>query len=621
MCGIFFYYSKNTNKNEIIKLIDAAKQRGQDSYGITVFQDNLSENFYSDKIEIIKNNVKNKIINKRESLIIFNARLVTNGRNIENYQPVISKKICIVHNGIICDFTNLNKHLSIELNFDPSDSVLLSRQISTYLEKKSFFDLNVYLNSLKGEINLIIFNNLKKEVYYYTNTGSLYFAENKTTKILSSEMLNLNKFSSYVSNRVKLNSLIKINQIFENFELDYSKKYSKINKHFNNVEKISLNLFKKVERKIEKLVSVIKRCTNCVLPATYPYIKFDEKGICNYCKNFKKKKVLGKKELQSLIETQYKKLNHRKCLVGLSGGFDSCYTLYAAKKLLNLDPIAYTYDWGLTTDYARINQSIICQKLGVEHIIRTDNLSKKRNYIKLNLINWLKKPEPGMIPILMAGDKKFLYHEKKIRYEFNIPMTFFGTGDQTENRPFYYFLAGANYEEAKNNLVAMNKVNLRTKIRLGLFYSWNYLKNPGYFNYSFLDNLKAYYYSFFDDHKYYGYFDYFPFEEKKILNLIEDYELETDNKYGKVLWRMGDGQSSLNNLLYTSLCGFSEIDDYESTKVRLGRITRSEALQSVINHNMPKKDNLEYFFSLIKIDPDIVFNKIDKFKTNFFFNV
>jgi glucosamine 6-phosphate synthetase-like amidotransferase/phosphosugar isomerase protein len=290
MCGIFSYYSKNSSQKEIIKLIDAAKQRGQDSYGMTVIQDDFSENFYSDKIEIIKNKVKNKIINGSESLIIFNARLVTNGRNVENSQPVVTKQISAVHNGIICNFTNLNKHLSIELNFDPSDSVLLAKQISTYLGKKSYFELNSYLNSLKGEINLIFFCNLKKEIYYYTNSGSLYFSENDTTKILSSEILNLNDFSSYVGNKIKLNRLLKIDQIFQNFNLDCSRKYSEINKHSNIVEKISSNLFYKVEKKIENLVSTLKRCTKCVLPETYPFIKFDENGLCNFCKNFKKKK-------------------------------------------------------------------------------------------------------------------------------------------------------------------------------------------------------------------------------------------------------------------------------------------------------------------------------------------
>jgi len=614
MCGIFAYCSENSSKREIIKLIDLAKERGQDSYGITIIQENFSENFYSDNIEEIKKKVRNKILDGSKSLIIFNARLVTNGRNPENSQPIVTNEISMVHNGIICNFTNLNQHLSIELNFDPSDTVLLANKISTYIVNKSEIELNTFLNSLKGEMNLVIFNNKKKEILYYTNTGSLYFSKNGLTKILSSEILKLDKFDTDTCCKVNLNCLVKIDFNFRDFENNNKKIFFKINKYSNNIEKISSNLFQKVEKKIESTVTTIKRCTSCVLPETYPFIKFDESGICNFCKNFKPKKILGEAELFKMIENQYKSLDHKNCLVGLSGGFDSCYTLYAVKKLLKLDPIAYTYDWGLTTDYARINQSIICQKLGVEHIIRTEDLSKKRNYIKLNLLNWLKQPHPGMIPILMAGDKKFLYHEKKLRKQLNIPITFFGTGDQTENRPFYYFLAGAKYEEAKNNLVVMNKVSMQTKINLGIFYCWNYFKNPGYFNYSFFDNVKAYYYSFFNDHQYYGYFDYVGFDENKIKKFINDYELETDKKYGKVLWRMGDGQSSLNNLLYTSLCGFSELDDYESTKVRLGRVTREQALKTVKNHNMPKKENLEYFFSLIKIDPDTVFSKLEKFE-------
>ena len=43
-----------------------------------------------------------------------------------------------------------------------------------------------------------------------------------------------------------------------------------------------------------------------------------------------------------------------------------------------MNPIAYTYDWGLTTDTSRKNQALMTGKLGVEHIIRTPDLSKKR---------------------------------------------------------------------------------------------------------------------------------------------------------------------------------------------------------------------------------------------------
>ena len=35
-------------------------------------------------------------------------------------------------------------------------------------------------------------------------------------------------------------------------------------------------------------IKKIKRCTCCVLPETMPFIKFDDKGVCNYCRTYKK---------------------------------------------------------------------------------------------------------------------------------------------------------------------------------------------------------------------------------------------------------------------------------------------------------------------------------------------
>ena len=46
---------------------------------------------------------------------------------------------------------------------------------------------------------------------------------------------------------------------------------------------------------------------------------------------------------------------------------------------IDMKPVAFTYDWGLTTDISRLNASIMCGKLGVEHIIRSADISKKEN--------------------------------------------------------------------------------------------------------------------------------------------------------------------------------------------------------------------------------------------------
>ena len=107
-------------------------------------------------------------------------------------------------------------------------------------------------------------------------------------------------------------------------------------------------------------------------------------------------------------------------LVGISGGRDSSYALHFVKKELGLEAVAYTYDWGLVSDKSRMNQSIMCSELSVQHYIRTDNIRKKRSYIKNYIISWLKNPQLGMVPIFMVGDKMFYYYAKKLRDELGL---------------------------------------------------------------------------------------------------------------------------------------------------------------------------------------------------------
>ena len=76
--------------------------------------------------------------------------------------------------------------------------------------------------------------------------------------------------------------------------------------------------------------------------------------------------------------------------MGLSGGRDSSYGLHLIKTKYKMNPIAYTFDWGLTTDISRINASKLCGKLGIEHIIRSANIDERRSHVRENLFAWLK---------------------------------------------------------------------------------------------------------------------------------------------------------------------------------------------------------------------------------------
>lgn len=104
-------------------------------------------------------------------------------------------------------------------------------------------------------------------------------------------------------------------------------------------------------------------------------IHFDEKGVCDICKQYKESILpdwnYGKgheKELTQLI-SKIKESGIGKpydCLLGLSGGLDSCYMLHLCVKEWNLRPYVFHIDAGWDLPVAVENINKLCQKLGLE---------------------------------------------------------------------------------------------------------------------------------------------------------------------------------------------------------------------------------------------------------------
>ena len=90
----------------------------------------------------------------------------------------------------------------------------------------------------------------------------------------------------------------------------------------------------------------------------------------------------------------------RIALLGLVEEETSDYGLHLLKTKFRMNAIAFTYDWGLATpDVSRVNQSTICGKLGIEHIIRSAKYKEEKNFVRNNIMAWLKKPHLGMLPV------------------------------------------------------------------------------------------------------------------------------------------------------------------------------------------------------------------------------
>ena len=116
-------------------------------------------------------------------------------------------------------------------------------------------------------------------------------------------------------------------------------------------------------------------CTNCTMDTSDPNITFDEKGVCDYCNNFKNEilpnwhtDARGAVELSHLAdkikaEGKGKDFN---CIIGLSGGLDSSYAAYVAKEKMGLRPLLFHVDAGWNTDQAVGNIEKLVDGLGLD---------------------------------------------------------------------------------------------------------------------------------------------------------------------------------------------------------------------------------------------------------------
>lgn len=117
----------------------------------------------------------------------------------------------------------------------------------------------------------------------------------------------------------------------------------------------------------------LKVCSRCVSDTTIPGITFDAQGICNFCKIFEELEeeypqgIKGKQILDDLIQ-KIKASGKKKrydCVVGVSGGRDSTYSLYCAVKW-GLRPLAVHFDNGWNSEIAVQNIKNATSKLDVD---------------------------------------------------------------------------------------------------------------------------------------------------------------------------------------------------------------------------------------------------------------
>ncbi len=174
-----------------------------------------------------------------------------------------------------------------------------------------------------------------------------------------------------------------------------------------------------------------KVCTRCVLPASYPGLTFNDQGVCSFCLEYEKwcdYWKLGiderRENLNKIVEEAKNKHKEFDALIPLSGGKDSTYVLYIAKKELGLNCLAYTADNGFLSKHARVNIDKACQKLGVEHFYYRFNPQLMKKLYRLFV---QKTGYPCTVCMRMMG-----VGIAKIADLYKIPLVITGSSPRTE---------------------------------------------------------------------------------------------------------------------------------------------------------------------------------------------
>lgn len=667
-------FSVDLLKSTVDNLFKLSESRGKEASGIaartaraiTILKEPMAasklieskgyKNIYNN---LIKRDGYTDQANNTPLAIIGHSRLVTNGQSElnSNNQPVVKDGAVGVHNGIIVNDGSLWKCFpSLKRKSDVDTEVLLSLLQMFRKETDSLAGaVKKAFDSIEGSASVAVLFDDVDCMLLATNTGSLYICPSKDRKMLvfASESYILNQllgknflqplFNVDAISQVKagtgylacltslrmepfslngnlsaraegftiLPSRVEIKEIITPSKSDLPKDNGK----YRLREDVKQDMMRIWERLYSGELN-LRRCSKCILPETTPFIEFDEDGVCNYCRNYEERQsdgynpVKGEEALEKLVSQYRSQSGEPDCIVGLSGGRDSAYGIHYIKNKLNMNPIVFTYDWGMVVDLARRNQARICGKLGLEQILVSADLKRKRGNIRKNLDAWLKRPDLGMIPILMAGDKKFYYYFHKIRKQTGVKLFIFCGGHELEETRFKYGFCNVSHgvKNEHNRLTGISAVN---KLKMLAYYGKNFLLNPAYINSSILDTLDAYYCTYILNDDYLYLYHYLEWDEEQVVSTIrKEFNWEI-SPYTKATWRIDDGTAAFYNYIYMTMAGLTEFDDFRSFQIRQGKLNRKEAWEMVKEENKPRFEEIEWYAEAIDYDVNKAINIIN----------
>ncbi len=347
---------------------------------------------------------------------------------------------------------------------------------------------------------------------------------------------------------------------------------------------------------------ITRRCSRCVLIDKTPNISFDENNVCNYCRTYERLQLQGEHRLLLILNAHRNKTKKYECMVTISGGRDSAYTLLKIAKDYGMNTLAVNYENPFTNIRAKKNIANMVQALGVD-IVRFKHKSQiHESCFKNNLLAWFKNPSPAMVPMICIGCKLIWKTILRTAKEHDVSLIING------GNPY-------EYTSFKKELL-----NVSRDMHLGFYYV-NYLRGlikeslrnlayikPKYVPILFKGYLFAHQYAigprlFSPGIEILDLFHFIQWNEKDVISRISR-ELHWD--YPKTLnstWRFDCEIAHLKDYMYVKTLGMTEKDDFYAKMVREGLMTRSEALARLDKENQLHIDKIIESIEQVGLSP------------------
>jgi glucosamine--fructose-6-phosphate aminotransferase (isomerizing) len=579
-------------------------------------------------------------------IVIAHSRLVTNGSAdyVENNQPVGVGSISMVHNGIIVNVNDLwAKHDNLERTAEVDTEIMAALLYQECCrENPPITATKRVYEEIRGAASIAWINDGTPCLTLATNTGDLYYRHDQTNSLImfASEAFILRGITALGADSAHDVLNLKAGQIVT-FDADKQALHCfgitgadessfaitprnlrelqhqiiTVNSRTTRsrvtaLRQVDLSLLRYNEANIRSL----RRCSRCILPETFPFIYFDEQGVCNYCHGYRPK-YLGvdceKVRTKFLQQIEVYRSKHREpdVLVPFSGGRDSCYGLHLIKKEFGFQPVTYTYDWGMVTDLARRNIARMCGALGVQNILVSADIKKKRDNIRRNVVAWLTQPDLGLVPLFMAGDKQFFKVVNKVKKQTGIRLDLW-SANPLENTDFKSGFCGVPPDFSKHRV---DYLSFGRKIQMVGYYGVSFLRNPRYMNISVIDTIEAFLSYYFEPRRnFFFMFNHLVWDEDVVNSvLLNQYDFERSPDSAST-WRIGDGTAPFYNYIYMTARGFTEFDTFRSNQIREGMISRQDALDFVLVENRPRAESLRWYLEAIGLDFNSVIKRVNQ---------